>query len=176
METTLLSLPLVPVATALVVGLLVALLLLWRRGGQAKAAPSASHARSNGALAAKEEEEEVDGREKCVILFGEPQGWCGMTGGWRRAVGGSRGRRARGWERSRGACDSQGGLATGMPRELSSPAGALRAAAEFQCIHPTLALPPPPMCACRHPDGHRGALCLEPAGAAGEQVRRRYRL
>ena len=71
METTILSLPLIPVATALVVGVLVAALLLWRRGGQAKVAavPSSSHARSNGTLAAQETE--VDKREKCVILFGE---------------------------------------------------------------------------------------------------------
>ncbi|PRW59852.1 NADPH-cytochrome P450 reductase [Chlorella sorokiniana] len=75
METTILSLPLIPVATAVVVGILVAALLLWRRGGQDKssvAAPSASHARSNGALAAQEAE--ADSREKCVILFGTQTG------------------------------------------------------------------------------------------------------
>lgn len=74
METTILSLPLIPVATAVVVGILVAVLLLWRRGGQAKvaaAAPSASHARSNGALAAQEAD--ADTREKCIVLFGECQ-------------------------------------------------------------------------------------------------------
>ncbi len=81
METTILSLPLIPVATAVVVGILVAVLLLWRRGGQAKAVaapPSASHARSNGALAAQEAE--ADTREKCVILFGECR--AGGVGGW----------------------------------------------------------------------------------------------
>lgn len=56
METPLLSIPLpgaLPLATALVLGLLIAVLLLWRRSGaQSKgtgAGPSSSHARSNGA-------------------------------------------------------------------------------------------------------------------------------